>query len=228
MCADGGANRVYHGLPAALRESVLPSALVGDFDSVEPSVLSYYRDAHSVATVHSSDENSTDLQKALSHLRTLLPASSAAAVVIYAAFGGRFDQLMQNVHTLRSYGQLFPHSRVVLLSEGNLVTLLAAGRPAQYRIAVSEVEKGSHCGLFALGERVRGVRTAGLRWNLQGTDMQWEGGKGSMSTNNLLDAAEVLVSVEGSDGDADLVWTTECGAVQAAVEHAHSDRASPG
>ena len=228
MCADGGANRVYHGLPAALRSSVLPSALVGDFDSIEPSVLSYYRDAHSVATVHSADEDSTDLQKSLSHLRTLLPSSSAVAVVIYAAFGGRFDQLMQNVHTLRSYGRLFPHSRVVLLSEGNLVTLLAAGRPAHYRIAISEMERGGHCGLFALGERVRGVRTAGLRWNLHGADMQWGGAGSTMSTNNLLDAAEVLVSVEGGDGDAELVWTTECGAVQTAAEQAHSNRASPG
>ena len=73
-----------------------------------------------------------------------------------------------------------------------------------------EGEVGGHCGLFALGGRVRGVRTKGLRWDIDG-DVGWDT---VMSTNNLIDADAVDIEAEGG-GDGQLVWTTECGGGQA-------------
>ena len=219
LCADGGANRVHRHLPPSLRASHPPHALVGDFDSIAPAVLAYYRDELRVPVHHSSDLYSTDLQKALLLLPVLVPPPTPLPplVVIYGAFGGRFDQQVANLHTLSSHAHLLPHSRMLLLGEGNLVTLLGGGGGAggagggstggRWKVEVEGMEReGGHCGLFALGGRVKAVKTKGLRWNID-SDVGWDA---MTSTNNLLTADTVEVEAEGG-GEGQLVWTTECG-----------------
>jgi thiamine pyrophosphokinase len=212
LCADGGANRVYDALPAAVRDSVLPSALIGDFDSIRPAVLAAYKQ-RGVGVHHDADQNSTDLQKALHHLRasTASPLSLPPFVVVYAAFGGRFDQQVANMHTLHSHCSLFPVSRLLLLSEGNMLTALpaAVSRHWLLRPHPQYERRGGHCGLFALGAVVKAVTTRGLKWDIAGWDVGW----GScMSTNNVIDADEIEILMDGDDAQQhteQLLWTTE-------------------
>ena len=206
LCADGGADRVYAALPAALRSSVLPDRIVGDMDSASADVLDYYG-SRGVAVVREAEQLSTDLQKAIRQLGLLLDSDSAGSVrhvVVYGAFGGRFDQLVGNLVTLHSHQRYLPAGvQMLLLSEGNLAQLLPAG---QHVIAGHPAFEGAgkHCGLMALQGEVKGVWTSGLTWDLQGQSMGWDA---TMSTSNVIrsDDAQVAVSIQHGQ----LVWTTE-------------------
>lgn len=43
ICADGGANRLYYGLSSEDKKTCIPNFIVGDLDSLEDNVESYYK-----------------------------------------------------------------------------------------------------------------------------------------------------------------------------------------
>ena len=217
---------MYDALPAVVRDTVLPSALIGDFDSIRPAVLAAYRQ-RGVAVHHDADQNSTDLQKALQHLLACAasPLSLPGFIVVYAAFGGRFDQQVANLHTLQSHCRLFPSSRPLLLSEGNMLTALPAAESRHWLLRPHPQfeRRGGHCGLFALGAAVKAVTTRGLRWDIAGWDVGW--GR-CMSTNNVIDADEIELWMDGDEEqgqEEQLLWTTEFSRQRKETEEAASD-----
>ena len=204
LCADGGVNRVYHALPPPLRSAVLPDSIVGDLDSASSEVLQYYRGL-GVEVVREAEQLSTDLHKAIRRLARLLSGGREVRhVVVYGAFGGRFDQLVGNLVTLHSHQRVLPADvQLLLLSEGNLAQLLPAGR----NIIAGHPDfegAGKHCGLMALQGEVKGVWTSGLTWDIHGDSMGWDA---TMSTSNIVHSSDAQVAVSIEHGQ--LVWTTE-------------------
>ena len=206
ICADGGANRVYAGLPVAVRSSELPHCIVGDLDSASPDVMEYYGKL-GVDIVRQADQHSTDLHKAIAQLARLLSLSGGLDVrhvVVYGAFGGRFDQLISNLVTLHSHRRHLPADvQMLLLSEGNLAQLVPAGQHVIAGHAAFEGE-GKHCGLMALHGDVRGVWTSGLTWELTGQTLGWDA---IQSTSNVIRSKDAQVTIGIEHGQ--LVWTTE-------------------
>jgi len=205
----------------------VPSVILGDLDSVRPEVMSYYRD-QGVPVLKDLDQDCTDLDKCLNYVRQFQieskdptlsssssnsshistssssapssPSSTLSAVIIYSAFGGRFDQMIGAIQSLYLHtgGDL---GRVVLLSEGNMAELLLPGRHVIY--CHPQLEGiGSHCGLLPVGGAARSVSTTGLKWNLDGQSMRFGG---LVSSSNIIDAE--VVTVETTEP---LLWTTEC------------------
>jgi thiamine pyrophosphokinase len=241
ICADGGANRLYDAAPGwggvgadspdAARDRFLPTAIVGDLDSLSPAVSAFYK-ARGVPVVDASaDQDSTDLDKALSYiLRTVTGGGGAWAdttVVALGALGGRLD------HTLSALNALFKPvgggagdsptavwaPNLVLVGDGSLARAVPAAAGGVVAIEPAAVEAAGACGLVALGGPVR-ARTAGLAWDLKGG----EGGNtlcvgGLQSTSNRVvgrgrgGQPRVVVEVVsgGGGGDGRLVWTTEVG-----------------
>ena len=209
---------MYDALSPLLRSTVLPHLIVGDLDSARGEVLQHYRSV-GVRVVREEEQFSTDMQKAIRQLaRMLSPAehstnggvssseSAVRHVVVYGAFGGRFDALVGNLVSLHSHQRYLPSGvQLLLLSEGNLAQLLPAG---QHRIAGHPHFEGAgqHCGLMALQGEVSGVWTSGLTWNLHGQSMGWDA---TMSTCNIIARADAEVTVRSDSGQ--LVWTTEFG-----------------
>ncbi len=65
VCADGGANRVHDAPSACAAVSrSLPTLIAGDLDSIRPDVLREYA-AQGVPVVHSTCQDTTDLEKCL-------------------------------------------------------------------------------------------------------------------------------------------------------------------
>ena len=218
LCADGGANRVFAALPPELRSSVLPDCIVGDLDSARDDVLQFYRQL-GVPVVHETEQVSTDLQKAIRQLARLIDADTNAAasaikhVVIYGAFGGRFDQLIGNTVTLHTHQQyLPPTTQLLLLSEGNLAQLIPPGRHSIVGHRHFE-GAGTHCGLMALQGDVAAVWTSGLEWDMTGQRMGWDA---IMSTSNVIASNKDSVVTVSSEG-GQLVWTTEFSAARGDV-----------
>lgn len=129
LCADGGANRLYHSFSnshlTSQREKYTPQFIVGDLDSLEDEVAEYYR-ANGTTIIHNSDQDSNDLDKTLQVLQQQIQSSSSSSndrqssssvvdheIIIIGAFGGRFDQEMANIHALFRWQHMFP--RMILL-----------------------------------------------------------------------------------------------------------------
>ena len=156
VAADGGAT-------LALDNGILPEAVIGDFDSLDPETLARIPPPrqHRIA-----EQDSTDFDKALRHI--------AAPLVIAVGFaGGRVDHQLAALHTL----MVRAARPVVLLAETEIV-LLAPPRldlPTQAGDVVS---------LFPLGP-VTG-RSRGLEWPIEGIDFA-PGGRSGTSNRAMGD-----------------------------------------
>ncbi len=91
LAADGGAD-------SALAAGVLPSAVIGDLDSISPRTRRALQD---VPFIHVERQDNTDLEKALDWLT----AQGFTDCVIAGATGGRLDFTLGNVLSVRPYAR---------------------------------------------------------------------------------------------------------------------------
>ena len=83
------------GLEAAKELDIIPDVIVGDFDTVHPEILAYYRKMeHIVWEVHQPEKDDTDTQLGLSKTLMLYPE---ATITLIGATGGRIDHLLANL-----------------------------------------------------------------------------------------------------------------------------------
>ena len=220
FCADGGANRLYDELPALLprldpkdvRAAHIPECIVGDLDSVRPEVLRFYVDAGARAVDLSHDQDTTDLHKALTAMvarvepepepepeRDADADAKAAArrILVVGALGGRFDHEMSNLSAMHEFAE----TRIVLLGRSSMATLVP---PGITDIVPDLSAEGPSCGLVPM-QGPASVKTAGLRWDLDG-GRQLRFGEFISTSNQLRDEGGGVVRVET---DRSLVWTTD-------------------
>ncbi|HET58213.1 MAG TPA: thiamine diphosphokinase [Deltaproteobacteria bacterium] len=91
VCADGGARY-------AAAAGVVPAAVIGDMDSVDAELLSYYESRGSVVIRYPVSKNETDTELALRYALSLEPKE----IRLYAALGGRIDHTLANISLLSS------------------------------------------------------------------------------------------------------------------------------
>eukprot|EP00741_Cyanophora_paradoxa_P008263 tig00001278_g7993.t1 len=198
VCADGGADRLYNYLSDDERASFVPDVVKGDFDSVTPATLEYYR-GRGARVLKDPDQDTTDLQKCLTaieeHRKECL-GSGLLLVVVLGALGGRIDHEMANMNM--SYLMADTPTPLLFLSDECTATVLPAGA---HRIRWHPRLEGPICGLIPLGREVRHVRTRGLKWDLDGERPLAFGGL--VSSSNELVAPEI--ELEASEP---LLWTT--------------------
>ncbi|THU55307.1 hypothetical protein C4D60_Mb11t05200 [Musa balbisiana] len=141
--ADGGANRVYDGMPRLFPEQdplevrlrYKPDLIRGDMDSIRPEVKEFY--------------------------------SNLLCILVSGALGGRFDHEAGNINVLYKFSNI----RVVLLSDDCLIQLLPRTHCHEIHIQSSVV--GPHCGLIPLGAPSASTTTTGLQWDLTNTRMSF-------------------------------------------------------
>jgi len=97
VACDGAVNQLYDR--EDLRSKLLPSAIIGDFDSANPQVLGFYKD-QSVEVHVAIDQDKTDLMKAIEFILAKPVDQQPEVIVCYGRLGGRFDHLMAGVNVL--------------------------------------------------------------------------------------------------------------------------------
>ena len=159
---------VDRGADIALSHSLIPEAVIGDFDSIS----SQARDKLAPETLHHiAEQDSTDFDKALRNVE--------APLVIGVGFSGeRID------HQLACYNSLsrYPRNRCVLLGQKDLVFLA----PPTLQL---DLEESTPVSLFPLGA-VEGI-SDGLRWPIGGLNFAPDG---QIGTSNMAEGA-VEISV---------------------------------
>jgi len=168
VCADGGANIAH-------RFHCTPDLIIGDLDSITPSTLNAFA---RVPVYLLSDQNSTDLEKAL----TWCIEDGIGRVTVLGATGGRLDHAVGNMSALAKFSRRADIRFVD--DDGDLV---AVGR--ERRLALPP---GTTVSLLPL-TRCAGITTRGLEWNL--TNEVLELGRRE-STSNVVRSRAASVRVK--------------------------------
>jgi thiamine pyrophosphokinase len=146
LAADGGTRH-------ALDLGLVPSAIIGDLDSITSEERRKMKDADVQLIQHPRDKNETDLELALNYAIEL----GYREIIIVGALGGRLDQTLGNLSLLTDPR---PSTFNLRLDDGV--------ESAQFCRDRSEVKgrRGDLVSLIPRGGEVRGVCTQGLRWPL--------------------------------------------------------------
>jgi thiamine pyrophosphokinase len=148
VAADAGAE-------TAVRLGLVPDVVVGDFDSLSGPALSELRSRQIAVERHPMDKDATDGQLAVE--RALAAAPDELLLVGFLG-GPRLDQELANVLLLTSLPAL-----AVLLDGANECRLARSGETWAWMPEPNEIVS-----LLPLGGDALGVRTYGLRWQLNG------------------------------------------------------------
>ncbi|RDA92680.1 hypothetical protein CP533_3728 [Ophiocordyceps camponoti-saundersi (nom. inval.)] len=193
VAADGGANRL-HDLSSFRAKFSNLQAIVGDLDSLAPSVKNFYCSQPTpTQIIHDPGQESTDFGKAIEWIRQKHP--EGLDIVALGGLGGRVDQGLSQLHHLYLFqpGPDYSMGRIYLLSGSSLTFLLKAGK---HRIQVREDGEdgvfGKYVGIIPLQESSF-ISTKGLRWDVS----NWETKiGGQLSTSNHVQPDAKIVEVQ--------------------------------
>ncbi|EFQ33748.1 thiamine pyrophosphokinase [Colletotrichum graminicola] len=194
VAADGGANRLHDMSETAEARSHPPltnlDVIIGDLDSLRPSVRDYYTKLEKPAEViHDPDQYSTDFGKAVSWIRSNHGPNTD--IVALGGLGGRVDQGLSQVHHLYLFqpGPDYAQGKLYLVSGQSLTFLL---KPGRHSIRVREGGDdvfGKHVGILPIGGTSH-ITTKGLEWDVENWETKF-GGHVSTS-NHVLPETEVV------------------------------------
>jgi thiamine pyrophosphokinase len=189
ICADGGANRLYQ-----YSKDYIPDRIRGDLDSLDPTVRDYY-EKRNVLIEQDICQDTNDLDKALQVSVLSDNDCSARRIVVYGAFGGRFDQEMASLQALYNWSPKL-NWQLYLYSEETCAFLIPANRDCEIRYPFYDkhnleddttidaaLGEGPTCGLIPLGGKVDSIVTKGLKWDLDGMSLEFGG---LVSTSNRI------------------------------------------
>jgi thiamine pyrophosphokinase len=217
ICADGGANRLFH-----YNKDYIPDRIRGDLDSLDDATKRHY-ESKGVSVEMDPCQDTNDLDKALQVClnvdidKTELAKQQSvpsSRIFIYGGFGGRFDQEMASFAALYKWAHQFDH-QMFLYSEETCAWLIPSGitceiqlpcygrhEPTNIDNSTPLVVEGPTCGLIPLGCRCDSIVTSGLKWDLDG-NMPMEFGGLVSSSNHIM---EKVVTVKASHP---IVFTAE-------------------
>jgi thiamine pyrophosphokinase len=147
VCADGGANK-------ARTYGIVPDLIIGDLDSITKATRMTF--TH-VPTIQVSDQNSTDLEKALMHI---LSQGYTSALVI-GATGDRPDHTMANFSILQKY-----HHALTLQLFDDFCTIEIVEKKIKFTAV-----PGQQISLLPMG-LCQGISTSGLKYPLRNEALQ--------------------------------------------------------
>jgi thiamine pyrophosphokinase len=171
ICADGGAN-------TAVRFGSTPHLIIGDFDSVRKETLHVFS---KVAIQKLKDQNSTDLEKAL----TAAIRKRCTEIVVLGATGGRLDHAIGNLSALAKFSC---KSTIKFIDDtGEFI-------PVGHKLEIT-LPVGTSISLLPLS-RCSAIVTTGLKWNLNNESLQLGIRE---STSNIVALSHVNIKVRSGD-----------------------------
>ncbi|MCB7319737.1 thiamine diphosphokinase [Lacrimispora sp. 210928-DFI.3.58] len=173
------------GLKAAKELSLMPDIIVGDFDTVEPEILAFFRKKeHIIWDVHNPEKDDTDTELAIK--RAL--AMGCDETVLLGATGGRLDHMLGNLHLL--YPCLQKGMEACIVDPQNKLYLIDGER--HFR---RDELWGNYISFLPLTEEVRGITLTGFKYPL--TDKDIEIGTSLCISNELAEEEGTITFLEG-------------------------------
>ena len=148
------------------RLKIIPDAVVGDMDSIDPGLLTQFEQSGTKVLRYPAEKDQTDLELAIQYALE----QGAKEMVIAAGLGGRLDQTLGNL-SLLSMPVL---SRINLRLEDGVeeAWFLCAGK-TEIKGKVGDIVS-----LLPWGEPVAGIITEGLKYPLENETLYPEKSRG--------------------------------------------------
>lgn len=137
------------GLKHCKAIEIVPDLIIGDFDSVDKELLLQYEGIP--LQTFSEEKDDTDIDLAVKEMLV----AGAQTIALFGATEGRSDHALYNLHLLQRYpGKMIIESdhETIFVIEGEKEVKCAAGQTVS---------------LMPLGQKVEGVTTRGLKWELK-------------------------------------------------------------
>lgn len=140
VCCDGAAEEL-------LRRGVVPDAIVGDMDSLDPVLQERYADI----IVRDTEQETNDLCKAFRYVLTLEPTE----ITILGASGGREDHTLGNISHLIDFTAQAPCPVRIVTDTGRF--------EAAHDSATFHCQEGTQISIFAFDPGLK-IKSAGLKY----------------------------------------------------------------
>jgi len=174
IAADGGAK---HFLAAGL----WPNTVIGDMDSLSPSMVQDLKNHGSKVIEYSPDKDQTDLELALKYA----VQQGVVEILLLGLLGGRLDQSLANILLLTR--DEWKDINIVVSDEPDTAYLMQDNDTASI-----QGQPGDIVSLIPLSEVVTDVTTHGLRWPLTQEKLKF-GSTLSVSNELLKTTAEIKI-----------------------------------
>lgn len=173
------------GLEAVKALGLEPDMIVGDFDTVKPEILAFYRQKeHIVWDTHQPEKDETDTELALLKAQ----ATGCDEIILLGATGGRMDHMIGNLHLL--FPCLQRGIEAFILDSKNRIYLID-GERRFYRDRLW----GKYISFLPLTEAVKGITLTGFKYPLFEKDI--EIGSSLCISNELLGEEGAITFTEG-------------------------------
>ncbi len=148
---------VDKGLEVIHQLQIKPNHIVGDFDSVLPSIIQYYQKIPQVIFhQYNPQKDNTDTDIAL-HLAICLKSST---ITMMGALGKRMDHTLANIHILKAALEADIFCQII--DERNKIYLVKDEMKIQ-----KEQTKAKYISLIPLTTTVEGVTLTGFKYSLK-------------------------------------------------------------
>jgi thiamine pyrophosphokinase len=175
--ADGGNNFLDY-------INIKPNYVVGDFDSISPTLLDFYKKNNDIEIIYKDSQDITDLQLAIKVAQKLKPQK----IVILGAIGDRFDHTLVNAIIL---GEIDEKIDASIVDENNEIRLVKSKIILQGKI-------GDTISIIPI-TKVKGLTYSGLKWPVKDLDVE----TGWIGISN--EFAEEIAEINLEDGMAFVV-----------------------
>lgn len=172
------------GLKFCYEQKIVPTRIVGDFDTLAPEILAWYKShTHIEIREFNPIKDATDTQIAVELALEL----GSDDITILGATGTRLDHVLGNIHTM--YLAFEKGVLCRMLDSHNRIQLIRG----EYRLS-KEVQYGNYFSLIPLTTEVRGVTLKGTKYPLDRHDFTVLG-SGSLGVSNEItqEAAEIRI-----------------------------------
>lgn len=164
---------IDRGLAFCRRCHVMPDYILGDFDSIDPEIIQFYRDQKEIPIKeYKPEKDATDTRIGMELAMEL----GSDRIFLLGATGGRLDHYMGNLQSLLVPAKAGKEGWI--LDEQNAITVLAGGR------SISREEQfGKYVSFFSMGDAVSKITLRGFKYPL--TDYTMTNSDGIGVSNEL-------------------------------------------
>ena len=178
---------VDNGLKFLYEHQILPTHIVGDFDTAKPELVAYYRARKEIEIrTYNPVKDSTDTQIAIELALEL----GSTSIVILGGTGSRLDHVLGNIQSLMLAKRTGVECEI--LDEHNRIRLIS-----EETVLKKEEQYGNYVSLLPLTSVVDGVDLIGFKYPLKNHTFTSTGSAGLGVSNEIVEEEARIRMREG-------------------------------
>lgn len=154
ICADGGLEKVKN-------YGIMPDAIIGDFDSVNVSVLKQYEEYNILIEKFPSEKDYTDMELAIE----FAVSKGYSSIILTGASGSRIDHTMGNILLMEKY--YYMGVNITIIDNNNEIRIISDNTDL-----CIDYREGYYISIIPVDDIIQGLNLEGFKYNLDNVNVQ--------------------------------------------------------